>query len=293
MNRSNLQPFRQLALYGVLVLVIFWILFPLWWAIVLSIKHPADFFTAKFLPFVQFSPTLDHWRYEWNAFDDPAGMGRSLLGSLLVASASTAAALALGTPAAFGLRLRRRWGRRVGWLLGFFLLPRIIPPVIIALPFSHLMRLLHLGDTYPALVIAHTTLSLPLAILLPYSAMADVPPDLLDAARVDGCTLFDALRLIMVPLLAPVLSATAILCFALSWNEFLFALMNVQQRVQTVTLAVASLLNKDGVEWSYVGSHLVMVTLPPVVFVLLARRYVVRGLTFGAIPSEPAQSDRV
>ncbi|MEZ4719402.1 MAG: hypothetical protein R2851_25455 [Caldilineaceae bacterium] len=162
MNRSNLQPFRQLALYGVLVLVIFWILFPLWWAIVLSIKHPADFFTAKFLPFVQFSPTLDHWRYEWNAFDDPAGMGRSLLGSLLVASASTAAALALGTPAAFAAS-PPPMGRRVVWLLGFFLLPRIIPPVIVALPFSHLMRLLHLGDTYPALVIAHTTLSLPLA----------------------------------------------------------------------------------------------------------------------------------
>jgi multiple sugar transport system permease protein len=84
-------------------------------------------------------------------------------------------------------------------------------------------------------------------------------------------------------LIFPVILATGALCFALSWNEFLFALMNVQQRVQTVPLVVASLLNKDGVEFEYVGSHLIMVMLPPVLLALLARRYIVRGLSLGTL----------
>ena len=249
----------------------------------LSIKHPMDFFTAKALPFVQFQPTLDHWRYEWQAFDDPAGMGRSLVGSLIVATATTVVSLALGILAAYGLTLHHRQRRSLRLFIGLILLPRIIPPVVVALPFAEIIRGIGLADTYLALIIAHTTLALPLAVLLLYSVLLELPGEVLDAARVDGCGPLHLLRFIVVPLIFPVLLATGALCFALSWNEFLFALMNVQQRVQTVPLVVASLLNKDGVEFEYVGSHLIMVMLPPVLLALLARRYIVRGLSLGML----------
>lgn len=284
MNRGKgTHSLRQGLIYVLLLTALGWTLFPVWWAFVLSIKHPLDFFTAKWLPFVQFEPTLDHWRYEWQAFDDPAGVGRSLMGSLIVATTSSVVSLALGGLTAYGLLLYHRRRRSLRPFIALFLLPRIIPPVIIALPFAAIMRRVGLEDTYLALTIAHITLALPLAVLLLYSALLDVPDEVLDAARVDGCGALHLLRYIVTPLILPVLLATGALCFALSWNEFVFALMNVQQRVQTVPLVVASLLNKDGVEFEYVGSHLVMVILPPILLALLARRYIVRGLSLGMV----------
>lgn len=277
---------RQSLSYVVLVLALVWTLFPVWWAFALSIKHPLDFFTAKALPFVQFQPTLDHWRYEWQAFDDPAGLGHGLTNSLIVATITSGLGLALGGLAAFGLTLRRRQRRPIWPLVVLFLFPRLLPPVVTVIPFATMMRWLGLTDTLLALVIAHTTLALPLAILILYSTIAELPTDLLDAAQVDGCGLFDALRLVIVPLLLPALLATGALCFAQSWNEFLYALMNVQQRAQTAPLAIASLLNKDGIEFEYVGSHLLMVILPPLLLALLARRYIVRGLSLGTLKDE-------
>jgi ABC-type glycerol-3-phosphate transport system permease component len=277
--------FRQSLIYMVLALALVWTLFPLWMAFVLSIKHPLDFFTAKALPFVQFQPTLDHWRYEWDAFDDPAGMGHGLANSLIVAIASSIVSLALGSLAAFGLTLRRRKRRLIWPLVVFFLFPRILPPVITVFPFTTIMHWLGLADTLPALVVAHTTLALPLAILILYSTIAELPTDLLDAVLIDGCGLLDSFRLVIVPLLLPVLLATGALCFAQSWNEFIYALMNVQQ-AQTAPLAVASLLNKDGIEFEYVGSHLLMVILPPLLLALLARRHIVRGLSLGMLKDE-------
>lgn len=202
---------------------------------------------------------------------------------MIVATLSSALSLALGSLTAFGLNLRQRQRRSIWPLVILFLLPRLLPPVVIALPFAALMAWLGLADTILALIIAHTTLTLPLAILILYSTITELPTDLLDAALVDGCGLFEALRRIIIPLLLPALLATGALCFAQSWNEFLYALMNVQQHAQTAPLAIASLLNKDGIEFEYVGSHLLLVTLPPLLLAIIARRYLVRGLTLGAV----------
>ncbi len=273
---------RRVLSPAVLALVVLWTLFPIWWAFALSIKRSSDFFTAKILPFVQFRPTLDHWSDEWRALGDPAGLGRGLINSLFVALLTACLSLLLGGLAAFGLILLRRDNRPIWPLIAWFVLPRVLPPVVTVIPFSTLVRWLGLEDTRTALIAAHTTFGLPLAILILYSAMIDMPGELLDAAQVDGCELPDALRLVIVPLLGPALLAAGALCFAQSWNEFFYALMNVQQRAHTAPLAVAALLNKDGIEFEYVGSHLLLVTLPPLL-ALLARRYLVHGLTLGAV----------
>ena len=99
------------------------------------------------------------------------------------------------------------------------------------------------------------------------------------------------LHLIIAPLLLPALLSTASLCFAQTWNEFLYALMNVQQHAQTAPLAIAALLTKDGIEFEYVGSHLLMVILPPLLLALVARRAIVRGLSFGTLKDSDAASN--
>lgn len=282
-QRSNSVKLTRWILPVAIIAILLWTLFPLWWAIALSLKHPSDFFTPKVLPFVQFLPTLDNWRAEWQGFYDPAGLGRGLANSLFIATVTSIVSLALGGLAAFGFVLQRRGGRLVWPLLMLAIFPRVLPPVIIAIPFSMLMSWLGLRDTLLALVFAHTTLALPLAILILYTAMAELPPELLDAARVDGCGWLRTLYHIVTPLLFPAVVATGALCFVQSWNDFVFALFNVQQWAQTAPLSVVSLITKDGIEFRFVGSHLVMVMLPPLLLALAARRYIVRGLSLGTM----------
>lgn len=271
------------TVYPLLLIVLFWTLFPIWMAFALSIKHPADFFAAKYLPILQFTPTLDNWRTEWNAFTDPAGMGRSLWNSSLTATTVVGISLGVGGMAAYGLALRLHDRQSIGWLLGLLLLPRLLPTIVWTLPYMLLLRILHLTDTLLALVVAHSTIALPTAVLLLLSAMREVPFDLIEAAQLDGCTPAMAYWRVVVPMLQPAMFATAALCFAQSWNEFLFAVTNAEQKMVTAPLAIAALLNKDGIEFEYVGSHLVMVLLPPLLLALFARRFIVRGLSLGLI----------
>ena len=189
----------------------------------------------------------------------------------------------LGSLAAYGLLLRYQARRPNRAWIALLIVPRIIPTVIVALPFSLLMDRLGLDDTLMALIIAHTTVELPLAILILFAAMTELPGDRLDAARIDGCSAATVLWRIVMPSLGALLVAVGALCFAQSWNEFLYALMNVQQHAQTAPLAIAALLNKDGIEFDYVGAHLLLVTLPPLLVALLAQRFLAFGLSLGAL----------
>ncbi len=269
-----------------ILFVLAWTLFPLLWAVSLSLKQPIDFFTAKFVPFVSFQPTLDNWRAEWRNFDDPVGMGHSLGNSLLVAIVSSSISLVLGSLAAFALTQGRLSRNQVWRWMALSLLPRILPPAVIAIPYAALVTLIHMNDTAIALIFAHVALSLPLVILMMRSVMIELPANLIEAAQVDGCGWMGALWRIALPLLVPALLSVGTLCFAQSWNEFPFALLNVQHHMPTAPLAVAALLNKDGIEFEFVGSHLVLVTLPPLLVGLLAQRFLVRGLSLGMVTGD-------
>jgi multiple sugar transport system permease protein len=277
---------RHALLYLVVLVVLVWTLFPFWCALVLSLKYEGDFFQPKYVPFLQFQPTLKHWQHEWSTFGEPYGLGRALLNSLIVASLTSVVSLVLGGMAAFGMRLMHGEHRPVWPLLVLFLVPRLVPPMAVIIPYARITQWLGLADTHLALVFAHTTLALPLAVMILYSVLAELPGELLDAAQIDGCGWLNLLRRVVVPLLFPALLGAGVLCFAASWNEFFFALVNAQKVAWTAPLSIASLITKDGIEFEYVGSHLLLVMLPLPLVMLLARRWVVRGLSLGMLKEE-------
>jgi multiple sugar transport system permease protein len=274
---------RRAIVWLVTALVVLWLVFPFWWAFVLSLAPPIDQHAAVVLPFIQFTPTLDHWRYEWaNAFIQD-GMAWAIFNSVEVGLLTAAIAAALGLLAAVGAQ--RLWG---GWLptwpfLGLVLLPRVLPPVTMVVPFAAMLHWLQLDDTRWALVLYDVGLTLPLAILILTSAVRDVPADLFDAAQLDGASMWTAARTVAAPLVAPALVAVGALAFAASWNDYLFAITNHAQRMITPVVAVALLEDKDGVQFEHVASHLVLIIGPPLGMALLAQRYVVRGLSLGAV----------
>jgi ABC-type glycerol-3-phosphate transport system permease component len=129
--------------------------------------------------------------------------------------------------------------------------------------------------------IAHSTLALPLTVLLLYAALREVPRSLAEAAQLDGAGWGRIWLQIFLPLVRPVAFAAGVLAFAASWNEYLYAVTNHELHASTAPLAIDALEARDGVQFEYVGSHLVLP--PPLVLVLLARRHLVRGLTMGAV----------
>jgi ABC-type glycerol-3-phosphate transport system permease component len=269
--------------YAVVAAALVWTLFPFYCAFVLSIKVSGDFWTSKYIPFVQFRPTLAHWIQEWQNMFSPYGLGRGIGNSVIVASSATGLSLLLGLVTAYGLRIGRGKGLLAWPVLCFFLLPRFVAPMVVVIPFTMMMRWLGLADTRLAVICAHTTLALPLVLLFIYSAMVEIPDEFLDSARMDGCGELAVLFRILVPVLAPALLVAGVLAFAGSWSEFFFALLNTQQRAWTAPLSIASLITKDGIEFEWVGSHLLLVMLPPTLLVLVGYRSLARALTFGTV----------
>jgi multiple sugar transport system permease protein len=264
-------------------LVVVWALFPFLWALLLSFKRSEDFLGPRYIPWWQFHPTLANWRLEWVGIRSASGLGDGLLVSTEVAVTATIIALGLGGLAAIGL-LRCEWERRPRWpIIGLVLVPRIVPSIVLIVPLTTLLRRIRLNDTNLGLAIAHSTLALPLTVLLLYAAMRELPRALPEAAQLDGAGWWRIGREILLPLIVPVIFAAGVLAFAVSWNEYLFAVTNHELHASTAPLAIDALEARDGVQFEYVGSHLVLTLLPPLVLVLLASRHLVRGLTMGAV----------
>ena len=287
LSRPN-RPVPGILSALAIAFALFWTVTPLLLAAVLSIKPRSEFFTGSVLPFFQFAPTLDHWRTEFAFFWFGPGMGQTLLNSTLIGGVSALLAVAVGGLAA--QQLASRPPRHFWPVFLLLLLPRLIPPVIVALPFTRIMEGLGLHDSQLALILGHTTLLLPWAFLILCGAVRAIPAELRAAATLDGCGELQLLRWIILPLSSASVLAAFTLCFALSWNEYPFAILNSGVHVTTVTGSVASLFTKDGVEFEYVGSHLLLTMAPPMVMALLARGAMTRALSLGAL-EEPATVD--
>jgi ABC-type glycerol-3-phosphate transport system permease component len=271
-----------LALLGALV----WTLFPIWWSLSYSLKREVSEFNATLIPFVQFRPTFEHWRWEWNAALARDGMGWALVNGTVVGILVALVATSLGLAAAISLTMQQR--RAATPLLALLLVPRLLPPVIIALPAALFLRRVHLEDTLISLVAVDTAFALPLAALVLHAAVRELPRDLIEAARLDGANWWRVMWQIVAPLTRSAQVAVAALAFAMSWNEFIFAVTNHAVRAVTPTIAVGMLETRDGIPFQHAGSHLVLILLPPCALAVLTRRWLVGGMSLGAVRTDGA-----
>lgn len=274
----------SLTNWGVIIVLALWVLFPFYWAVVNSLKAPVDVHSPGFIPFVQFHVTWQNWRDELFGGADILNRIRN---SLLIAISSSLIALMLGAPAGYGLARYRyrlkflRWENRE--ILLWFLSQRILPPIVTVIPFILLYVKLGLYDTILGLTLAHATFTLPFAVLIVRDAFADLPSEIEESALVDGCSPFGAFRRIALPLALPAIVAALLICFAFSWNEFLFALKLTQSNALTVPYYIATSEHSQGERFWVVSIRTLIAVLPPGVLALGAQRYILRGLTLGAV----------
>lgn len=267
--------FRYVLLLPALVFA----LAPVYWMLTISLKSDVDQFASP-PPWFAFTPTLEHY---YDAFVT-RGFGGYLLNSAIVSVASTLCALVIGTLAAYALaRFELPW--RLNRHLSLWILStRMFPAIVTAVPLFLMMRDLRLLNTRASLIIVYTAFNLPFVVWMMRGFFADLPRDLEEAALVDGDSRLGALWRVVLPLVAPGLAATAVFCLIISWNEFLFALVLTQtDAAMTLPVGIAGRVTQYEIKWGVMSAAAAVALVPILVFALALQKYLVRGLSLGAV----------
>ncbi len=262
---------------GVLVTlaVLVWTLVPLCWMLSASLK--TDLLLYMKPPRWIFPPTLDAYRNV--LFNIPFGL--YFLNSLVVAVGTTAGAMVLGCLAAYGFsRYVFRGSETMKFLI---LMTRMVPRIALVIPYFLMMLRLGMLDTRTGLTLAYISFALPFTVWLLIGFFDEVPRDIEEAAWMDGCSRVGAFRRVVLPLAAPGLVVTSIFAFLLAWNEFLFALILSGVHSKTLPVVIAGFNTDVGPLYNQMTAGAALVMIPTVVLTLVLQRYVVRGLTLGAV----------
>ncbi len=251
--------------------------FPLFWLVLNGFKEEA---VASSSPTLIFDPTLDRFR-EVTETTNLLTFAEAFWNSFWIVLISTFIVMTLAIPAAYSLAIRpmRKWRD----VLFFFISTKFLPIVGIIMPVWIIARDLNLLGTRTVLVILYTAMNLPLAVWMLRSFFAEVPKELVEASQIDGCSLLGQIRQVILPIVAPGLAATALLCVIFAWNEFFFALQLNNVGASTIPVWVNSQQKFQGQFLAGLSAASVLATLPVVLAGWVAQKRMIRGLALGAI----------
>lgn len=256
--------------------MVFVFLLPILCLLNISVK-PTELITAAvFKPF--FVPTARHYRY---LVFGPQPILHFLLNSIAVAVLATLVSLVAGSMAAFAFS--RIPHQRSRGLMFWMVTTRLVPPVAFAIPLYVVIRTLNLFDTRAAVVLSHSIYCVPFVVWIMKNYLDETPAELEEAAQIDGCSLFGAFLRVTLPLAKPGLVAAGILTMSISLSEFFFALVLTGTAAKTLPVGLVSFLSTHMLDWGAMAAGAVVLSVPGVIIGLMAQRYLVSGLTAGAI----------
>lgn len=251
-------------------------LFPVIWMLLTSIKTHADAFSMP--PVWAFKPALESYVKIISGTDPKL---RFFLNSAIITSSSVIASLAVGCIAAYSFaRFKVRGSKH---LMFFALSIRMMPPIVNVLPLYILFRELKLLDTRLALILVYMTFNIPFVIWMMKGFFEEIPIELEESAMIDGCSRLSAFSHITFPLSMPGIIATSLFCTFFSWNEFMFALILTRRSAATIPVAIAGFWGGIAIDWIGLSAMGTIATAPILLVAIVLQKYLVRGLTFGAL----------
>jgi multiple sugar transport system permease protein len=279
--KKNRRLAKRILLGIAIALCIAWATFPFYWAITTSLRKPAETFTVAGLaiPFLQFKPTLENWSAELKV---PENL-KAVKNSAIIAVTSAILATMLGTMAGYGLARFQFYKIKNPDITIWFLSQRVLPPVVVAIPFFLLAKQFNALDKVSTLIVLNTTFNLPFAVIIMSQLFKELPIELEQAAMVDGYSRIGAFFKVALPLSAPGLVATGIICLAFAWNEFMFALIIAQRNAITLPYIISGASDTRGIQFWFIATRALMAMVPPTILALMVQKFIVRGLTFGAV----------
>lgn len=266
---------RIAAKYIMLGIVAFVGLIPVILMVFTSIKNELDAFAMP--PKWFFIPTLENFT---KLLGELAFL-RSILNSLIIAAGATFIATVIAISAGYALTRFSFQGK--GTFSYLILAFRAVPPITLVIPYYWIWRSVNLTDTYFSMIVTYVAFSLALLIWMVRSFFVEVPIEIEEAAMVDGCTRWQALRLVLLPAVMPGVIASAILTFVFLWNEFMIALIITGRATRTLPIEIYSSLGQYYLYWGKLSSSGVIAIIPAIIFIAFTQKYIVRGLTMGAV----------
>ena len=271
---------------GVLLTIVgLFFLFPIVWVFLMSFQTNATI--LRIPPSLFFSPTLDNYvalisgRLETQAGTLQIAFMNNLLNSVILSVSSVALSLVLGIPAAYAFaRFRFRLGENIAFTLLSF---RFAPPLLVLLPLLLYFRTIGLDNTYIGLIWVYQLITLPLILWIVRGYFEDISEDIEHAYRVDGNGWFKTFIHVAVPLARPGIAAATLLAFIFAWNNFIFALILASADKQPVTVGALAFVTASGIQYGQIAAALVLSVIPTLLLALYAQRYLVEGLSLGAV----------
>lgn len=273
--RKQLKPGLKIGITIGIVVVIFFFLFPLYWLVITSLKTTKLVFSVP--PAIFFRPTFQSF---YNLFVNKE-VYRYMLNSLIIASFSTLVGLFLGTMAAYTLSQIKSGFGKIS-LIGLLII-RMLPLIIFLVPLYVIYSKLHLLDTYRGMILGYQVFLVPFATWVIWSFFKNLPTELVDASRIDGCSPVKTLLHIFLPLSIPALGVVFIFCFIFCWNEFMFALVITGRATRTTPVVAATFIGERGIDWTMIAAISTVLILPTVTLMFFVAGHLVRGLTAGAL----------
>jgi multiple sugar transport system permease protein len=268
---------EHIAIYAVLVATAAIVIAPVVWVVAAGFRTQISLLIGEFF----FTPVTMNFREV--LFSKTSDFLLNYRNSVIVGIASTALCLSVATLAAWSLD-RMNWPRWfVHTFLAWALIFHMIPPIALAGAWFTMERAVGLDNTFTGLILAHATLNLPMAVWLMGVFVRDVPNELVEAARIDGASPPRIFANVVLPIVAPGLAATTVLCFVFSWNEFAVALNLTMKQTATVPVAIAKFAQDFEIQYTQMAASAALSILPALVLLLIGQRYIVNGLTQGAV----------
>ena len=260
----------------VTVVVLLFVIGPLLWIYLTAFKSSSDIFTTQLKRLVVFAPTLDNFGRLFG--DYPFWF--NLVNTAVISVASTIVVMIVSLLAAYSFA---RWNTSGGHLLFVTISTRMFPGVVAAIPFFLVFRTLGLLDTHVGLILLYVYFNTSFATFLLYGFFRDVPRELEQAAMIDGYGRLEIFRRVVFPLILPGLSITAVFCLIWSWNEFFYAFLFTRRTARTVNVLISSFWGSIEIQYGTMAAGAAITILPTLLAAWFMQRYIVRGLTFGAV----------
>lgn len=272
MKKKQRVMIKSIGFYIVLALILLAFIFPFVWMVMASLKTQAQIQSTKNL-FI-FEPTFANYR---NVFFNYNFL-KPIINSAIVAIASTFIALCIGLPASYGVA---RFGMHK--LGGIVLLIRFFPGITFLIPWFTIFSKIGLTDTHIVLILSHLFLNLPFIIWLMVPFFEHMPRELEDSARVDGCSVYGTLLRINLPLAVPGIITASLLSIVFSWNNLVFSMVLSGMKTKMLPMAILNFITYALIDWGALMAASVIITVPILVFSFITQRYIIQGLTAGAV----------
>lgn len=271
-KKNKKKKIGIIGFYFVVLLILLWVLFPFIWMVLSSFKNQSQMMNIKYL--FKFDVTLKNYKdiFTNSSFVKP------ILNSFIIAFFSTVFSLLLALPASYAIA---RFGlKRMSMIL---LIVRMIPAITFLVPWFVIFTKIGIVDTYFGLILAHMVVGLPFIVWIMVPFFESLPRELEESASVDGSTRLNSFLKIILPLSIPGIVTSAILSFIFSWNNFMFGIILSGRNTKTLPVAIYSFISYTDINWGGLMAGSVVVTIPVIIISMILQKYIIKGLTAGAV----------